>query len=76
MGVVVMTGSLLGMSGIDLVFRNFLETRVEVVDVAVGGRTGGGGTVFLANTGGKKCMLSRDRRFVRGECDASLDVFD
>ena len=52
------------------VFLNFLEVAVEL---AVGGREVG---VLLNMAGGKKCMLSLERRFVRGDCDASLVVLD
>ena len=51
------------------VFLNFLDVEVEV---AVGGRE----LVLLNIAGGKKCMLSLERRFVRGDCDASLVVLD
>lgn len=54
------------------VFLNFLDAVEEVV----GGREAGV-TLFLLNmAGGKKCMLSRERRLVRGDCDASLGVLD
>ena len=52
------------------VFLNFLDVAVEVT---VGGREVG---ALLNIAGGKKCMLSLERRFVRGDCDASLVVFD
>ena len=52
------------------VFLNFLDV---VVEVTVGGREVGG---LLNIAGGKKCMLSLERRFVRGDCDASLVVLD
>ena len=42
-------------------------------EVIVGGREVG---VLLNIAGGKKCMLSLERRFVRGDCDASLVVLD
>ena len=61
---------LLDMSGIERVFLNFLDVAVEVI---VGGREVG---VLLNIVGGKKCMLSLERRFVRGDCDASLVVLD
>ena len=52
---------------------NFLDVEVEVV---ARGRAAGEAFVLLNIAGGKKCMLSLDRRFVRGECDASLGVVD
>lgn len=52
------------------VFLNFLDVEVEA---AVGGREVG---VLLNIAGGKKCMLSLERRFVRGDCDVSLVVLD
>ena len=55
------------------VFLNFLDVEVEV---AVAGREIGGALVLLNMVGGKKCMLSLERRFVRGDCDASLVVLD
>ena len=64
----------LDMSGMERVFLNFLD--VEVVELAVGGREAGRAFVLLNIAGGKKCRLSLERRFVRGECDASLDVVD
>ena len=53
------------------VFLNFLD--VAVVEAVVGGREVG---VLLNIVGGKKCMLSLERRFVRGDCGASLAVLD
>lgn len=64
---------LLDMSGMERVFLNFLDVEVEV---AVVGREVGGTLDLLNIAGGKKCMLSLDRRFVRGDCDASLVVLD
>jgi hypothetical protein len=61
---------LLDMSGMERVFLNFLDV---VVEAAVGGREVG---VLLNIVGGKKCMLSLERRFVRGDCGASLVVLD
>jgi hypothetical protein len=61
------------MSGMERVFLNFLDVEVEE---AVGGREVEEALVLLNIAGGKKCMLSLERRFVRGECDASLVVFD
>ena len=64
---------LVDMSGMERVFLNFLDVEVEV---AVVGREIGGALVLLNIAGGKKCMLSLERRFVRGDCDASLVVLD
>lgn len=49
------------------VFLNFLD-----VEIVVGREVG----VLLNIAGGKKCMLSLERRFVRGDCDASLVVLE
>jgi hypothetical protein len=61
---------LLDMSGMERVFLNFLDVAEEA---AVGGREVG---VLLNIVGGRKCMLSLERRFVRGDCGASLVVLD
>jgi hypothetical protein len=61
------------MSGMERVFLNFLDVEVEV---AVGSREAEGAFVLLNIAGGKKCMLSLERRFVRGDCDASLGIVD
>ena len=55
------------------VFLNFLDATEEV---AVGGREVGVTLLLVNIAGGKKCMLSLERRFVRGDCDASLGVLD
>jgi hypothetical protein len=50
------------------VFLNFLDVETEVVE--------GREVVLLNIAGGKKWVLSLERRFVRGECDVSVDVAD
>ena len=63
----------LDISGMERVFLNFLDAIVE--EVTVGGRAV---VVFplLNIAGGKKCILSLERRFVPGDCDVSLGVLD
>lgn len=64
----------LDISGMERVFLNFLDVVDE--EVAVGGREAGMALLLVNMAGGKKCMLSLERRFVRGDCDASLGVLD
>lgn len=59
-GAFVTIGPAPNISGIDRVFRSFLDE----VEVAVGGRAGAGGG--LVNIVWGKCMLRRERRLERG----------
>jgi hypothetical protein len=61
-------------SGVEPVFLcNFLDDVEAIFDLPEGGCAGAG---LLNMAGGRKCMLSRDLRFVRGECELSLVAFD
>ena len=60
----------LDMSGMERVFLSFLD---DIEEVAVGGREAEEVLFLLNIAGGKKCMLSLERRFPRGDCDTSLD---
>jgi hypothetical protein len=73
-GAVVTTPSVPNISGIERVFRSFFD--VEGADeLAVGGRLVKATLLFVNMAGGKKCMLSLERRLACGE-DVSLGVLD
>jgi hypothetical protein len=73
-GVAVTTTSVPNVSGIERAFLSFFDVE-GVEELAVAGRLVETTLLFVNMAGGRKCMLSRERRLVFGE-DVSLGALD